>query len=212
MITGKEIIGLLLALIILAFSNSFKGILASNPSIFINSLFIFAIILIIYTASKKLTAYYYETEEETKLWTFQRYGFYEKSYFKNPIPIGVILSFLLSVVTLGYVKWFAVTESEIKTTPARAVKRHDIYSFSEITDYHLAVISAAGIFFCFLLAIVAYFLNFTDLARLSVFFACFNLLPLGKLDGSRIFFGSRLLYTVLVLIALIALVYVFLVP
>jgi Zn-dependent protease len=81
-----------------------------------------------------------------------------------------------------------------------------------MTDYHLAIISAAGIFFCFLLAILAYFLNFSDLARLSVFFACFNLLPLGKLDGSRIFFGSRLLYTSLVLIALIALVYVFLVP
>jgi len=212
MITGKEILSLLLALIVLAFSNSFKNIISGNTSIFINSLLIFAIILIIYTLSKKLTAYNYETEEETKLWTFQRYGFYERSYFKTPIPIGIILSFILSILTFGYIKWFAVTESEVKTTPARAARRHDIYSFSEMTEYHLAVISSAGIFSMFILAIIAYFLNFPDLAKLSIFFASFNLLPLGKLDGTRIFLGSKLLYTFLVLIALISLGYVFLMP
>jgi len=212
MITGKEIVSLLIALVVLAFSNSFKDIIGGNSSVFLNSIVFFAIILIIYTLSKKLTAYYYESEEESKLWTFQRYWIYEKSYFKTPIPLGLILSFLLSILTLGYVKWFAVTESDVRITPARAVKRHEYYSYSEMTEWNLGVISASGIFFCFVLAIIAYILNYSELARLSVFFASFNLLPLGKLDGSRVFFGSRILYAILVTIAVIALAYAFLLP
>ena len=34
----------------------------------------------------------YESEEETKIWSFSRYGLYERSYFKYPIPIGIILA------------------------------------------------------------------------------------------------------------------------
>jgi len=196
MITYKEIISLILAIVVLSFS--------------IKSLIFFTVILIFYITGKKLTAYYYEADHEEKIWTFQRYGFYEKSYFKKPIPIGIILPFLLSLLTFGYVKWFAVTESEIKPTEARAVKRHDYYSFSEMTEFHLAMISASGIFSCFILSFLAYLLNFPDLARLSIYFASFNLLPLGKLDGTRIFFGSRILYAILVVIAIIALGYAFL--
>jgi Zn-dependent protease len=204
MITGKEITGLLLALIVLAFANSFI-----NLTLFINSLIIFAVILIVYVTAKKLTAYYYEAEEESKIWTFQRYGLYERSYFKTPVPIGIILPFLLSILSFGYIKWFAVTESEIKPTPERAVKRDDIFSFSEMTEYHLAVISAAGIFFSLLISPIAYILNFPELTRAGIYFASFNMLPLGKLDGSRIFYGSRILWTVLAVLCLMGLGYAF---
>ncbi len=157
--------------------------------------------------AKKLTAHYYESEQEEKIWTFQRWGLYERSYFKTPIPIGIILPFLLSILTFGYVKWFAVTESAVKPTEARAVKRHDIYSFSEMTEWHLALISASGVASVLVLAPIAYLFNFPELARASVYFATFNLLPLGKLDGSRIFFGSLTLWLILVAVCLIALGY-----
>ncbi len=202
MLTYKEIISIILAIIILSFSNSFI-----NPQLFLKSLIFFSIILTVYIAAKKATAYYLESKEETKIWTFQRYGLYERSYFKKPIPIGIILPFILSFLTFGYVKWFAVTESEVKPTEARAVKRHDYYSFTEMTEFHLALISASGIFSCFILSFLSYLLNLSELARLSVYFSSFNLLPIGKLDGSRIFFGSRVLYTILVVIAIIALGY-----
>ena len=214
MITSREILSLTLALIVLAFTNSFeKIVLNKNFNLaFINSLLFFAIILIIYTFAKKFVAYYYEAEEETKIWTFQRYGLHEKNYFKNPVPIGIILPFILSILSLGYIKWFAVTESEIKPLSIRAVKRHGIYSFSEMTEGHLALISAAGIFSMFLLSILAYIINLPALAKLSIFFATFNLLPLGKLDGTKIFLGSRPLYFLIVLLDIIALSYAFFLP
>jgi membrane-associated protease RseP (regulator of RpoE activity) len=205
MITAREIGSLLLALIVLAFSNSFI-----DTSIFFKSLIFFAVILAFNVTAKKLTAYYLESEEETKIWAFQRYGFYERSYFRKPIPIGIILPFLLSVLSFGMIKWFAVTESEVKPTEARAARRHQLYSFKEMTDFHVGLISASGIFSCFILAIISYLLNLPELTKLSIYFASFNLLPIGKLDGTRIFFGHRVLYAALVAIALIGLFYAFL--
>lgn len=207
MFKPKEIFVLILALIVLSFSNSFI-----DSKIFINSLFAFAIILLVYTLSKKLTAYYYEAEEETKIWSFQRYGLYERSYFKKPIPIGIILPFILSILTFGAVPWFAVIESDVKPTEGRAARRHDFYSFSEMTEFQLALISASGIFSCLIIAVLAYIINFPDLARLAVYFAAFNMLPLGKLDGTKVFFGSKILYSILGIVTLIALAYAVFLP
>ncbi|MBU0467395.1 MAG: hypothetical protein KKF39_07075, partial [Nanoarchaeota archaeon] len=185
------------------FSNSFI-----DTNIFLKSLIYFSIIFIFYVSSKKYLAYYLESKEETKIWTFQRYGFYKRSHLKYPVPIGIILPFLLSIFSLGYIPWFAVTESEIKPRETRAARRHDFYSFLEMTEWDMARISSAGIFSMFILAIISYILNFPDLARLSIYFAFFNLLPLGKLDGTKIFFGSKILYSILGIITAIGLLYI----
>ena len=210
MINPKEMLAIAIAIIILAFSNSLKSISEGNSEIFAYSIIFFAIIFIVYIAGKKLMANYLESEEETKILTFQRYGLYERSYLKTPFPIGIILSFALSIFSLGYIRWFAVTETEVKSKIGRAVRKHEYYSYSEMTEFHIASISAAGISLLFVLSFIAYLINQPELAKLSVYFAAFNLLPLGKLDGTRIFFGARILYAILSAIALIALGYVWL--
>ena len=204
MISSKELFSICLAILVLAFSNSF-----TNVNSFLISLLLFAIIILVYVGSKKLMAYYLEAEEETKIWALKRYGWYEKSHFKTPLPLGIIFPFILSILSLGLVKWFAVLESDVKTTVARASKKHDFYSYSELTEWHIGLISAAGIFSCFVLAIIAYILNYADLARLSVYYAAFNLIPFGKLDGMRIFFATRgaILWIILAVITLIGLFY-----
>lgn len=215
MLTLKELLAIILMVIILAFSNSF---LKFSLFSFLNSVVFFAIILLFYVGAKKLAASYYESEEETKIWSFQRYGMYERSYLKTPVPIGIILPFILSILSLGYIKWFAVTESEVKPTSSRAVRRHDYYSYSEMTEWHLGVISSAGILSMFILSFLAYLINQQELAKLCVYFATFNLIPLGKLDGMKIFFagtgttprGLRLpiLWTILIILDIVALFYV----
>lgn len=204
MITLREIGALILALIVLAFSNSF---IDSNK--FLYSLILFAIILAVYVAGKKIMAWYLESQEEIKILTFQRYGWYERSYLRAKVPIGIILPFALSILSLGWIKWFAVLESDVQGTTARAARRHDYYSYSELTEWHLALISAAGILGMFIIAIVSYLINYPELSRLSIYFAAFNMLPLGKLDGTRVFFGSRPLFTILWILILIGLAYAF---
>lgn len=207
MITLKEIFALALAVIILAFSNSFI-----DTTLFITSLIFFSIIVLVYAFSKKAMAWYLECKEEIKILSFQRYGWYERSYLKMPIPIGLILPFVLSILSLGWVKWFAVLESEIQGTSARAVRRHDFYSYSELTEWHIALISAAGILAMFVLAIAAYLVNYAELSKLAIFYAAFNMIPLGKIDGLKVFFGSRALYTILIILVFVGLVYAFFLP
>lgn len=207
MITLKETGVLILALIILAFSNSFI-----NANKFLYSLVFFAIILILYVFAKKIMAWYLECKEEIRILTFQRYGYYERSYLKTKIPIGIILPFVLSILSLGWVKWFAVTESSVQGTSARAARRHDFYSYSELTEWHVALISAAGILIMYILAIVSYLANYPELARLSIYFAAFNMIPLGQIDGLKVFFGSRPLFAILWILNIIGLVYAFMLP
>ena len=55
------------------------------------------------------------------------------------------------------------------------------------------------------LAVVAYIIGQPDLARYSIYFSVWNLLHLGQLDGTKIFFGSRILWVVLFILSLIGL-------
>ena len=207
MLTTNEIGHIVLAIILFTFIASFPNL--SNAATMLLYAFI---IIFIYVLAKKFIAYSLETETEIKIWSFQRWGIYERSYFKNPIPAGIIFPFLLSLLSFGYIRLLTLLSSEEKATTARAAKRHDFYSFSELTEWHIGLISSAGIFASLILAILAYFINFPELAKFAIFYASANLIPLGKLDGTKIFFGSKILWAFLVIVCLIALGYVFFLP
>ena len=59
-----------------------------------------------------------------------------------------------------------------------------------------------------ILSFAAYNLNFIELAKLCVYFSAFNLIPIGKLDGTRILFGSKTLWIFLVIFVLSSLGFV----
>ncbi|MFH1612733.1 MAG: hypothetical protein ABIB46_03245, partial [bacterium] len=75
----------------------------------------------------------------------------------------------------------------------------------------IAYIAAAGIFVNLLFAFLAYLIGFSEFAKLSIWFAFFNMIPISNLDGNKIFFGSKVLWSFLATITLIALGYTFLV-
>ena len=191
MLTKKEIISILIAVVIFGFVTSFSENITSFQKNFPLMLLFGLITISIYTLGKKAMAYRFDSENEIKIWSFKRYGLYERSHFKNPIPVGIILPFLLSVLSLGRIPWLAILQSEEKSLSTKAVRRHDFYSFSELTDWQIGLISASGILACLAFSVIAYFINLPELARLNVYYAAFNLIPLGKLDGTKIFFGSK---------------------
>ena len=95
----------------------------------------------------------------------------------------------------------------------RAAKRFGYYSFAEMTDWHNALIGAAGIIVMLLLSFVSYWIpTLEPLARLAAFYAFFNMIPFSKLDGSQIYFGSRILWYALAIITLIFASYALLLP
>jgi Zn-dependent protease len=197
-----EIGQILIAVIVLAFTLSIVNLSLTR---FLTAAIFLAIIFFVTIFAKKLMAYSLQGDIETSIWKFQRYGFYERSYFKTPIPIGIILPFLLSILTLGKVSWLASTQTEVTATKSRVAKRHGIYRYSEMTDGDMAWIISSGIFACIILAIISYIVGFPELSKLSILFACFNLIPLGNLDGTKLFFGNLYLWIVLSALSLVGL-------
>lgn len=200
----NEYIQVLIVVIVLAFSASL--IKLSIESFLLSALFI-VIIFAVNIAAKKLVAYYMQASIETSIWQFQRYGIKEKQHLKYPVPAGIILPFLLSIVSFGSFVWMAGTQSDITARKSRVIKKHDFYSYSEMTEWHVGVIPAAGIVACLALAFIAYLAGFGELGKLAVLFSVFNMLPLGELDGTKIFFGSLIMWFVIAAISIIALGY-----
>lgn len=201
----KEIAHIIIAIVLFAFIISFlQGINA-----YLIALIISAIIIFVNVFSKKLMASYLDSEIEQKIWHLQRWGWYERSHFKKPIPAGIIFPFVLIWISYpyGFLKMLTFLQFDVKPTAARAAKRHGLYRFAEMTEWHIAAIAGIGIFMNLVLAIIAYILGYSDLARFSVYYSLWNLLPLSQLDGTKIFFGSRKLWFILVILSLIGFVY-----
>src|SRR3989344_5656708 len=214
MIKLKEGGHIFLAIIVLLFTFNYLQFISRTPDYASIFLSLIGIVLVAFTSivAKKITAYYYEITIEHKSWNFQRFGLRREAYLKTPIPIGIILAFIIPIISFGKLIWMAVLEFDAEGTSARASKRHGLFSFTEITDIHLGLIAASGVIACLALSILAYLVNFPEIARVGIYYAAFSLIPFSNLDGTKIFFASKraLLWIILASITAIFLSYSFL--
>lgn len=203
MFNKKEFISIALVLGVLAISISF---LKSWNSLLYSFITVF-LVLSINIFSKKISSYYLDSEIQLNLWTIKRYGFKPKDYFKNELQSGIVFPLLFSALSFGAMTWLACLVFDVKAKTYRAAKRYGLYSFSEMTEYHLALIATAGILANLIFAIIGYFIGFPTFAKLNIYYAFFNIIPISNLDGNKIFFGSIILWSFLAAITLIALGY-----
>ena len=205
MIKKDEIVAVLIVALILAFAFSIVDSFGSFAYVFISIL----IIIFANTFAKKISAFYMDSEIEVKVWEIQRYGFKPGKHFDRPFPIGLFMPIILAGLSIGYLKWMASLVFDINAKVYRAAKRFGIYNFSEITEYHLALIASSGVVINLILAVVGYLVGFDDFARLNIYYAFFSIIPISDLDGNKIFFGSIIIWSLLTSICLIGLGYVF---
>tara|TARA_Y100000034_G_scaffold49130_1_gene60734 strand:- start:231 stop:863 length:633 start_codon:yes stop_codon:yes gene_type:complete len=193
-----ETITVILAAVILAVAYSFR-----DTSLFLWVAVSFLIIIVLNVLAKKISAYYFEAKAKTKFWGWYQYGFASRSHFKKPLPM-LWLPIVLSFFTKGILNfWFGILEFDIKPKTERVSRRHGLYRFSEMTDWHIALIATAGIIINLIAAAIGYFAGFETFAKLSIWFAAWSLIPLSSLDGSKIFFGSKALwFTMLVIVGI----------
>lgn len=203
----SEFLVIIGAVIILTVSAGLSHAL-SGEFIGIAKVLLFSAIIIFLTVSaKKLMAFLLDAGAEHRLWTLSRFGFKPNKHFKREAPLGIILPVLLSVITLGIVKFGGILTYETSALKYRAAKRFGGFSFTEITDWHNGLIGAAGVVCTLLISLVSYFPGFEELSKLAAFYAFSNMIPLSKLDGTQILFGSKVLYIILAVITLIFLGY-----
>lgn len=206
MINLKEFSFIVAVSIILAFTIS----LLSSIKEFFYALLAICLVIIINILAKKVSAFFLDSEIEINLWEIKRFGFRAHHHFKKPMPAGVLFPIIITTLTYGYVYWFANLVFDVKKKIYRAARRWGLYTFSEITEYHIGWIAAWGIIANLVFAVIGYMLGFEEFARLNIYFAFFNLIPLSDLDGNKVFFGSMVLWSLLAAITLIFLGYTFL--
>ncbi len=197
----KELTTILIAILILSSVIIFNGV-REKTNFTQDFLPVFAsmfLIILISIFVKKMTAYYYEADITTRFWEFYRFGFHKGSHLKKPTPM-IWLPILLSLFSGGAIWWLGILEFDIKPKPERVSKRHDLYRFSEMTEWHIAIISLSGVIACLALSAIGYIAGFEQFAKLSTFYAAWSVIPLSTLDGTKILFGNKSMWTTITII------------
>jgi hypothetical protein len=212
MLKSKEIVSVLLCVIVFTFVIIFRKTLTSTltSQYLLTALIISLLILSLSVFAKKLTAFYLDSETNEKILEWYRYGYYEKSHFSHPLPAGIIFPFVLSALSLGY--FFVLTFLQFEPSPllSRVSKSKGLYRYSEMTETHIGLIASSGIAILLLTSILGYLLPFqaaNEFSKFAVYYAFWNMLPLGNLDGAKIFFGSRVIWSILMVLSFIGLGY-----
>jgi hypothetical protein len=205
----KEIYIIPLVIFIIAFSASWTMNLKNLLDIFLITLASTAVVVLSNVLVKKAIAKILDCEIEIKVWEIGKYGFDKNQHAKRAIPMGAILPVLSKIVLfpLKYFTWMASLVFDVKSKVSRSAKRFGLYTFSDVTEYHIGLIAAAGILINLILAVIGYFAGFATLARISMYYAFFNMLPISELDGNKIFFGSRIMWSFLAALTLIGMLF-----
>ena len=200
---AKEILIIVLASIILALTVAFK-----DRTLFYAAAISFLIILATNVFIKKSVGYYLETKVKTKFWSIYQYWFRKDMHFKKPLPM-LWLPLILTLFTRGFFLWLGVLEFDVEAKTERVSRRHGLYRFTQVTEWHMAWSAVWAIIATFILAIIGYIAGFELFAKLSIYFIAWSTIPIPGLDGSKIFFSSRILWAITFTIAIITLVWAF---
>ncbi|HTZ41960.1 MAG TPA: hypothetical protein VMC07_02005 [Candidatus Omnitrophota bacterium] len=204
MFTKNEVITIIVASIILGFSANF---LFGGYVAFLWTLLAVFVVIMINVLAKKISSFYFEAESEIKFWELEAIGIRKRRHLKRPFIIGAFLPILVKLILLPVqgLTWMASLVFEVKPNTARAARRHGLYTFSEMTENHIAYIAAAGILANLIFAVIGYLIGFNEFSTLSIYYVLFNMLPLSHLDGNKIFFGNIILWSFLGALALVGL-------
>ena len=204
MINKKEIPIVALVIVIISLSVSLSLNMIQEWKISLLTLLAVSIVILFNIFTKKFVAYNLDSEIEMRVWEIGKY----KSN-KKPFAIGAFLPLLSKIVLFPFNSfvWMASLVFDVKPKTYRAAKRFGLYTFSEVTEYHLGLIAASGVLINLILAVIGYFLGFELFARLSVYYAFFNIIPLSDLDGNKIFFGSKIMWSFLASLVLIGMLF-----
>lgn len=175
-----------------------------HNGIFYSALISFLVIISANVITKKILGFHFETIVKTKFWTWYQFGLRKDMHFKSPIPMAW-LPLLLALFSKGNLLWFGILEFDVKAKAERAAKRHGIYRFTQVTEWHMAWIAIWGLIINLIFAIMGYIMGYELFAKLSIYYIAWSLVPLSRLDGSKIFYANRFLWATISTIAIIIL-------
>ena len=170
------------------------------------------IIILTNVITKKYAANYFNIKITYNIWQFQRFWLATKSKFKKPIPIGLILPIFLSFFSLGIIKAMTFLQFDYENNfPKRVLRKNGRVRREELNESDPGYTAAWGFYSLLILSAIAIIINlltdfqiFIDLAKYSLYYGAWNLLPISQLDGTKLFFGNFFNWVVLALIFFVA--------
>ena len=158
------------------------------------------LIVLIHHAGYKFSASLLDCSTETQLWSAKQLLFTPRAHLKKQFPLWLFIPLVLVWLSIGAIKWLGIITFNVVPLPSRIKMR-----WKELTEWHIALIAAGSSVFNIIAAIAAKALGFNSFAIFNLMFVLFSLIPIGQLDGSKIFFGSRLLWIFMSALSLIML-------
>ena len=199
----KEGTVVFLSIIILSLSFIYKEMAISYLELFLS----ITLVVLVNVFAKKFFANNLETDINLNFWSIKHFGLRNSQHFKKPVPM-LWLPIITTLASFGRFVWMPIIEFDVAPKPERISRRHGLYRFTEVTEWHVALIAAAGIFANVFFGIIGYFTGFEVFAKLSIYYAFWSIIPLGRLDGSKILFGSKNLWFGLLLLLSAILIWV----
>jgi Zn-dependent protease len=201
---GKEELGDILTAILMMFVVSSLTYIFVGEMGLVFEVFIYSFIIIILpVVARKAMAHSLDAGVEHQTWGVHRFGLRPGAHFKREVPMGLLVPLFFTLISLGLFKVMTFLTYEPRALKHRAAKRFGHYSFTEMTDWHGGLIGVAGIVTVLVISFVGYFAGFELLSKLAAYYAFWNMIPIFKLDGTQIFFGNKIVYSVLGIITLI---------
>ena len=205
----SEFTRIITAVVILAIVIGFKETMQGNPAFLAQALFFSMLIIGISILSKKWMASLFEMDVEHRLWTMSRWGWLKQNHLQSPLPTGIVFPLIASLFTKGTLKLMTLLTYETTARKTRAARSFGNYRYVTTTDWHNGLIGAAGVVGVLLLALMSYFFTQQSevLVKMAIYYAFVSIIPFSDLDGSQIFFGSRILWGTLATVTTIFFLY-----
>jgi hypothetical protein len=197
---GHILTAILVFAVVLAFGNLLTGDFMYLGTAFVSS----AVVIASNIVGKKIMANMLDSDVSHRVW-FSKYLLANR--LGNPFPTGIVLPLFGALITSGYLKIGSILEYETSAKKFRAAKRFGYYSYAEMTDWHNALIGAAGIVMSLIILVITYIANFEPIAKAAAFYMFWNMIPVSNTDGTQIFFGSKVLWAVLAVLSLLSALY-----
>lgn len=216
--TKNEIIWMAIFIFLGTFISFVPIIPTDEPLLILRNLLIFTLIISTSIAAKKLVAKRHAIKIEHRDWILIQWWFLRRTYFKKKLHLGLIAPVFIAIFTIGYLKPFAFFQFESENDEERRIlKKHGFRSKTSkelINEEDYGYTAAAGMYALLILATIGSLLSMylpsfgSELTKYSLFYGLWNLLPAGQLDGAKIFFGTTLQWTFLVIVYTISLIFV----
>lgn len=198
---SKEIRHFILTILIVTFVFAFDDKRATFElsywlSNFFRVMLAVAVIVLVHYMGHKFAARHYNVIAEHRVWGIGRYSFVTKAYFKKikSFPLGAVLAIIISFLSNGKFFFTAVESINLRVEEHKRLGRR----WLKLTELETARIALAGPFANILFAFLIQLFNssgmFDQLVLMNCVYAIYHMIPISQLDGTKVFFGSIILY------------------